>query len=224
MSHHRSPGSPDPRPWSARRGRAVPARAAWPRPRPACAASRRTAARRAGPAPQRARSVPGTHRPGGLPPRPSGRKTAERNVRPRPPRGRRRPRRWGQVPDALGAWPADHARGHRQAPATQRSSVVLPAPSPPTTAVTWPDGTATLTWSRARRSPKLTETASVPHGMAGRSPAASPITGPRPAPGTHGSARSPARSRPCRAGPGRGTEARASRSARPGASLRARSR
>ena len=47
--------------WWARPARADRARAAGPRSRPACGASRRTAGRPAGPGPRRALSVPGTH-------------------------------------------------------------------------------------------------------------------------------------------------------------------
>src|SRR5215467_2352240 len=48
-------------------------------------------------------------------------------------------------------------------PARQRSSVVLPAPSPPTTAVTWPAGTSTLTPASAAVFPYLTLTSLAPY-------------------------------------------------------------
>ena len=125
--------------------------------------------------PRRARSVPGTRRPRGRPPRPL------------PVDGRTEPqvlchgevvvhagaRR--QISDPPGARAADRPPATASAPATQRSSVVLPAPSPPTTAVTWPGGAATVTWSSARTPPKLTETAAAPHCRGPRT-----VTGPPP--------------------------------------------
>ena len=51
----------------------------------------------------------------------------------------------------------------RTVPARARSSVVLPAPSPPTTAVTSPCGTARVTPSSATRPAKVTHRSVAPH-------------------------------------------------------------
>src|SRR5262249_986501 len=87
------------------------------------------------------------------------------------------------------------------APARQRSRVVRPAPSPPTTALTWPGTARKVTWSSASLSPYRTHASSVPHQSR-----VAVATGPAPLPGDgSGPARSPCSrgrgGRPARAGP-----------------------
>ncbi|CPU66280.1 Uncharacterised protein [Mycobacteroides abscessus] len=73
--------------------------------------------------------------------------------------------RAAQLPDEAGRNPSCAFSGELTCPesgttcrTSVRSSVVLPAPSPPTTATTWPAGTSTVTSWSARRSPKDTLT------------------------------------------------------------------
>src|SRR5215472_18473589 len=70
-------------------------------------------------------------------------------------------------------------------PARQRSSVVLPAPSPPTTAVTWPAGACSVTPDTAVVLPYLTVRSVAPHAASARSALVMPRP---PAAGSAGSA------------------------------------
>src|SRR5215467_2928901 len=73
------------------------------------------------------------------------------------------------MPELAGRYPVRSLGGREisplsgaRAPARQRSSVLFPAPSPPTTAVTWPAGTDSVTSASATVLPYRTQTAVAP--------------------------------------------------------------